>query len=165
VVGSADALDPADILDAGLYNPHTKTLDVRRWLNAAAYEQFDSHAACAPDCTHPAHAHGRHHGIESFSLVLDAPIPWAVFAAWLDALTLRRGADLLRVKGIVAIAEHPGRPVVVHGVQQIFHPPVELPAWPSGDRRTRLVFITRNLGRSAIEETLRLFTTHRGGSS
>jgi G3E family GTPase len=166
VIVNAPALDPAEILDAGLYNPKTKSLDVQRWLNAEAYERRDGDHPCATECAHPAHAHGeRGHGIESFALVLENPVPWAAFSNWLDALALKRGPDLLRVKGIVDIAERPGRPVIVHGVQSIFHPPVELPAWPSEDRRTRLVFITRDLGRSAVEATLRLFTTDRGGSS
>ena len=163
-----EELDAAEILDAGLYNPKTKSLDVQRWLNAEAYARRDSHGACERDdhCAEPSHGHTRHdHGIASFSLVLEAPVSWATFSAWLDALALKRGTDLLRVKGIVDIAERPGRPVVLHGVQQIFHPPVELPAWPSEDRRTRLVFITRNIDKRAIEQTLRLFTNNGGGPS
>jgi len=58
--------------------------------------------------------------------------------------------DLLRVKGIVNVAGEPG-PVVVQGAQHVFHPPVTLDAWPSGDRRSRIVFITRNLARESIE--------------
>ncbi len=65
-----------------------------------------------------------------------------------------RGPDLLRVKGLVALAECRG-PVVVHVVQHIAHPPVELEEWPDGDRRSRLVFVTRGLGREAVA---RLFT-------
>ena len=66
------------------------------------------------------------------------------------------------MKGIVDIAERPGQPVVLHGVQRIFHPPVALEAWPSDDHRTRLVFITRNIERKAIEETLKLFLDAKG---
>jgi G3E family GTPase len=60
----------------------------------------------------------------------------------------------LRVKAIVAIDERPGQPVVLHGVQHLFHPPVLLPAWPSEDHRTRIVFITRDLPRETIEQSL-----------
>jgi G3E family GTPase len=51
-------------------------------------------------------------------------------------------ADLLRVKGILAVA---GRacPVVVQGVHHVLHPPMELPDWPDADRRSRLVLIVR----------------------
>jgi G3E family GTPase len=168
IVVGAGGFDAEEILDAGLYNPKTRTLDVQRWLNAEAFTHRDLRAEREHDvhCADPSHRHGRNdHGIESFCVVLDEPVPWAAFSTWLDALTLKRGADLLRVKGIVDIAERPGRPVVLHGVQQIFHPPVELPAWPSEDRRTRLVFITRNIERQAIEQTLRLFTTNGGEPS
>jgi len=64
---------------------------------------------------------------------------------------------MLRMKGLVAIAEHPEAPLVLHGVQHIFHPPQKLAAWPSADRRTRLVFITRNIPRETIERTLKKF--------
>lgn len=62
------------------------------------------------------------------------------------------GSHILRVKGILNI-EGNAQPVVVHGVQHIFHPPVTLPAWPSGDRRSRLVFITDGVSRDLIKKT------------
>ena len=68
-----------------------------------------------------------------------------------------RGDDLLRLKAIVALSDRPDQPVVLHGVQHLFHPPVLLPEWPSEDRRTRMVFITRDLPREAIEATLAAF--------
>ena len=68
-----------------------------------------------------------------------------------------RGDDLLRVKAIVAIADRPEQPVVLHGVQHLFHPPVLLPKWPDEDRRTRIVFITRDLPRETIETSLAAF--------
>ena len=68
-----------------------------------------------------------------------------------------RGDDLLRLKAIVALSDRPDQPVVLHGVQHLFHPPVLLPEWPSGDRRTRMVFITRDLPRETIETTLAAF--------
>jgi G3E family GTPase len=68
-----------------------------------------------------------------------------------------RGDDLLRLKAIVALSDRPDQPVVLHGVQHLFHPPVLLPEWPSEDHRTRMVFITRDLPREAIEMTLTAF--------
>ena len=100
------------------------------------------------------HAHETHdahqHGIGSYCLVHDVPLPWPRFAQWLEALASLRGPDLLRVKGIVAVEGCQG-PVVVHAVQHVAHRPVELEAWPADDRRSRLVFITRNLPRAEIE--------------
>lgn len=68
----------------------------------------------------------------------------------MDALIATRGINLLRVKGIVNIRECPGEPLVIHGVQHVFHPPVRMSAWPSADQRTRIVFIARDLDRRAI---------------
>ncbi len=55
------------------------------------------------------------------------------------------GPRLLRVKGIVALSDDPDSPVVIHGVQHVFHPPHRLAAWPDADRRTRIVFIVKDL--------------------
>ena len=96
------------------------------------------------------HAHAHSHGIDSFALFFDAPLPWPVFEQAMAVLTALRGPDLLRVKGLVAVEGVRG-PVVVHAVQHIAHRPVELEAWPDDDRRSRLVFITRNLPRAAVE--------------
>ena len=96
------------------------------------------------------HGHAHSHGIDSFALFFDKPLPWAVFEQAMAVLTGLRGADLLRVKGLVAVEGCTG-PVVVHVVQHLAHRPIELEAWPDGDRRSRLVFITRNLGRAEAE--------------
>jgi len=93
-------------------------------------------------------------GITSFVLVRDEPLPREAFANWLDMVIAMRGADLLRVKGIVNLAEQPDRPLVFHGVQHLFQPPESLPAWPGPDRRTRIVFITRGVDAQALDQTL-----------
>jgi G3E family GTPase len=140
---------PVDALfGLGLYNPASKSHDVRRWLGEEAHA--DEHD----------HHHGHHHHdvtrhddhIRSFTLTADRPLAWGRFSAWLEVLTERRGPDLLRVKGIVDIAEAPGEPMVIHGVQHIFHPPGRLPAWPSDDRRTRIVVIARDLDPAVVDD-------------
>jgi G3E family GTPase len=104
-----------------------------------------------PLTRHFALGHGEHtHALLSFSLFFDEPLPWACFEQALAVLTALRGADLLRVKGIVAIAGCRG-PVVIHAVQHLAHPPVELEDWPDADHRSRLVFVTRHLGREPVE--------------
>ncbi len=90
--------------------------------------------------------------IQTLSLRFESNFSWAGFSSALELLTQLRGPDLLRVKGIVNVQ---GKPVVVQGVQHIFHPPVELDRWPSEDHQTRLVFITRNIEESVIRN---LFT-------
>jgi len=96
------------------------------------------------------HAHAHSHGINSFAVVFDKPLYWPAFEQAMAVLAVLRGPDLLRVKGIVAVKGAKG-PVVIHAVQHTAHRPIELQDWPDGDRRSRLVFITRNIGRSEVE--------------
>ena len=66
---------------------------------------------------------------------------------------LGHGNDLLRVKGILDIVDR-DCPIVVQAVQSLFHPPVELAAWPDGQRQSRIVFITRGLSQTFVQEVL-----------
>jgi G3E family GTPase len=100
-------------------------------------------------------------GIRSFVIVRDEPLPREGFQSWLDTVIAMRGEDLLRVKGIVNLAEEPERPLVFHGVQHLWQPPEFLPAWPSADRRTRIVFITRDVDAEALDESLRVLARRR----
>jgi G3E family GTPase len=99
------------------------------------------------------HAHAHSHGIDSFVLMFEKPLHWPAFEQAMAVLTTLRGADLLRVKGIVAVEGTKG-PVVVHAVQHTAHRPVELQAWPDDDHRSRLVFITRGIGKTEVEALL-----------
>jgi G3E family GTPase len=89
------------------------------------------------------------HGIATFTLTHDAPVAWADLSAWLESLASLKGPDLLRMKGLVNVGGRAG-PVALNGVQHVFHPPQELKAWPDADRRTRIVFITRNIPREPV---------------
>jgi G3E family GTPase len=94
--------------------------------------------------------HGEHtHGLQSFSLIFEKPLSWPAFEQTMAVLTALRGPDLLRVKGLIAIERCRG-PVVVHAVQHLAHPPVELEDWPDADHRSRLVFITSGLTRAPV---------------
>jgi G3E family GTPase len=142
------AVDPARLFNIGFYDPATKSVDVRRWLRDEAFERGHAHEDEHPDVN-------RHDDrIRAFCIIRERPISWAALSAWLDGLATMRGDDLLRLKAIVALSDRPDQPVVLHGVQHLFHPPVLLPEWPSEDHRTRMVFITRDLPRKAIEATL-----------
>lgn len=94
--------------------------------------------------------------IRAFCLTLDKPLPWPVVTAALDALVSYRGPDLLRLKGLLNV-EGTDRPVVIHGVQHVFHPPAQLDAWPDEDRRSKLVFITRDIEEGTIRRLLDAF--------
>jgi G3E family GTPase len=149
--GGRDAIDPGRLIGHGLFDPGGKIADVAEWLRAEAYA--DEH--------HP-HDHGhdvnRHDArIAAFCLTFDKPLHWQGIGSCLEMLIGTRGESLLRVKGILNLAGQ-DRPVAIHGIQHMFHEPVLLPAWPDGDPRTsRLVFITRDLPRDVIEDSLRAF--------
>ena len=144
---------PANLFDSGLWDPATKTADVRRWLGEA--RDHDHHHHHGHD-HHGHHGHPHHHDdrVRSFSLVHDQPIPYAAVDTFLELLRSVHGEQLLRMKGVIEIAEQPDRPLVVHGVQKLLHPPARLPAWPEGQRGTRLVIIGFDL---AEEHVRRLF--------
>ncbi len=142
----AGEIEPAALLGAGPFSGEGRIPAVAAWLAAASR---DGAGATAPN----PHANG----IEAYAITFDAPLPWEGLATWLEMIAMTRGDGLLRVKGILDIAGEE-RPVVIHGVQRSFHPPARLKAWPDGhDRRSRLVFVTCNLPRAAIEESLHAF--------
>jgi G3E family GTPase len=141
-------IDAAVLLHAGLFDPDSKLPDVRGWLDAEAFA----------DAHHHHHDPNRHDArIAAFCLTFDQPLHWQGVATWLDMLVATRGESLLRIKGILNVVGQ-DRPVAIHGVQHLFHPPALLAGWPAGDPRTsRLVFVTRDLPRDVIEEGLRAF--------
>lgn len=140
------AVAPALLFETGLHNPAARTEDVKRWLSADAYEHNHGHDH------HHHHDVNRHSkDISAVCVTIDDPIHPDVFNGWLGLITAYRGPDLLRVKGLVNIIGEAG-PVVIHGVQHIFHPSVSLEAWPDEDRRSRIVFIGRNLPAKKLRE-------------
>jgi len=139
------AVDPAKLLHAGLFDATGKIPDVARWLEAEAFAEADHHH----------HHHDEH--IHAFCVTLDRPVHWQGLGMWLEMLIATRGADLLRIKGILNL-QGQDRPVAIHAIRHLLHPPTLLPAWPEGDPRTsRLVFITNGVSRKTIEDGVRAF--------
>lgn len=139
-----------DLINAGLYNPDKKIPDVARWLREEAV------IAAEEDTHHHHHGHDHHHhkhdqasrhdaSIKVFSIATDKPIPLSTLEMFLDLMRSAHGDKILRMKGIVQLADDPERPVVLHVVQHLMHPPARLEAWPDDDRRSRLVCVTKDL--------------------
>ncbi len=149
VKGEATA---ARILNSGLYDPDRKIPDVKKWLAAEAYS--DAHGP-GHHHHHDVNRHDEH--ISSFVLTADTAIPAGTLEMFLELLRATYGDRLLRLKGIVKLAEMPETPVVVHGVQHVFHPTARLERWPDDDHRTRLVFITRDLPERTVAELFAAF--------
>ena len=142
---------PNRLLGSGLYDPDRKIPDVKKWLAAEAYADSHGHH----HHHHDVNRHDEH--ISSFVLTADDAIPSGTLEMFLELLRATHGEKLLRVKGIVKLAEMPDTPVVVHGVQHIFHPTARLERWPDDDHRTRLVFITRDLPQRTVRELFEAF--------
>jgi G3E family GTPase len=155
-------IDPLILFDTGLWDASRKTDDVRAWLHEEAYRAAEEHDHGHHHHDHD-HDHGHHHhghdpnrhdgGIRSFCLYFTEPLPWERWAAAFDDLVIREGARLLRIKGLLNVIEEE-RPVVIHGVQHLFHPPSTIAAWPDDDRRSRVVFITHDIDREEVETLL-----------
>jgi G3E family GTPase len=149
-------LDPAFLVDVGVRNLRASEQAIEKWLGSQSFQPVTGAGTAAPaiGAARAPLPRGQHSsGVDSFCLYYDRPFSWKTFSIAMEVLTSLRGPDLLRVKGLVDIAGERG-PVVVQGVQHLFHPPVTLEAWPSEDHRTRLVFITRNIPRPMIENLL-----------
>jgi G3E family GTPase len=155
----AGRIAAADLLDCGLYDPATKSADVRRWLGEAAEDHHDGHDH---HHGHGHHGHDRHHRhddrVKTHALVHDGAVPFSAIEAFLDLLRSQHGDRLLRMKGVIELAEDPSRPLVVHGVQRLLHPPARLPAWPDERRGTRLVLISLDMPAAYVERLFAALT-------
>lgn len=137
------------LVGVGLSRTKARLEDVERWLGAEDDHHGDG--SLAASSRGDTHAHRHDETVQSFVLRFDKPMPWETFTQCMEVLTALRGPDLLRVKGLVNVEGKNG-PMVVQGVQHLFHPPLELAAWPGPDHGTRLVFITRAIPRQIVAD-------------
>jgi G3E family GTPase len=127
--------------------PQGASLGVARWLNGADDRQRHD--------VEGNHAHSRHDdGIRQSSIETDDVIEAHRLIGWIERLLETHGDKVLRVKGVLNMAGS-DTPVVVHGVQHVFHPLAHLSRWPDGDRRSRIVIIARDLPMGPLEESFR----------
>ena len=165
--GDSAEAGAAALLETGFYDPDSKIADVNRWLMDDHSDHHD-HAHHAHDHHHALHEHAHHHhhdinrhnaNIRSFSIVHDAPIEPIALEMFIDLLRSAHGDKLLRMKALVNMSDSPERPLVLHGVQSIFHRPERLDQWPDpNDRRTRMVLITKDLPEAFVTDLFDAFT-------
>ncbi len=153
--GAYGTMSPALLFGCGFYDVTGKHPDVGVWLN---HESL--HAPYGHEHAHAPHTHTP--SITSFCIVREQPLHAVTLPLLLSALAENCGTDLLRVKGIVHVRESPNRPAVIHGVQHVYHAPAWLPCWPSEDKRTRMVFIGRNLRESWVRALIELLDEEVG---
>ena len=137
--------DPAALLETGLYRGEGRIANAAGWLNAGAYRRVGEAGAARHDPR-----------ITSFAWTAEEPFPWEDFETALETLLGLLGARILRLKGLVNVAGEPG-PRAVHAVQHTLYPSARLASWPDADRRTRLVFIGRDLEEGAIDPIFESF--------
>jgi G3E family GTPase len=153
----------ARLLAPASFDPADPRADPRPWLNVEAYQDVD-HDGSGDDHNHREHDHARqahgHHlegrGIENFVLTRESPLTREEAQFLLDGISQNLGAGLLRVKGLVNIAEEPGHPAVIQGAQHLLHTMTWLDRWPDGDHRTRIVFITQGIPRESLKDVIDL---------
>jgi G3E family GTPase len=156
-VSRDDAGNAQVLLTEDLDQAAARIGEVRRWFPSASIAAATSNAAASGYRPFRREAEVSHRGdISTLSLTFDEPIDWVAFGIWLSMLVHSRGADILRVKGILNVRGSE-LPLVIHGVQHMIHPPVHLSGWPDEERRSQLVLIGRLPPRAQIEASLRAF--------
>ena len=155
----------AKLLTSSGFDTADPAADPRPWLNVHAYQNAaHDHDGCDDDHDHHEHdhsgpAHGHHldgKGIETFVLTRESPLTREETQFLLDGIAQNLGSGLLRVKGLVNIAEEPGRPAVIQGAQHLLHTMTWLDRWPDADQRTRIVFITQGIPRDSLKDIIDL---------
>jgi G3E family GTPase len=151
----------AELLTSRGFDATDPKADPRPWLNVGAHrddaESHDDHDHSHHN--HELHSHFDHlrdKAIESFVLTREAPLSRDELQFLLDGIAQNLGSGLLRVKGLVNIAEEPGRPAVIQGAQHLLHTMTWLDHWPDSDHRTLIVFITQGIPRANLKDVIDL---------
>lgn len=164
------ALAAAELLQLDHVEPELSATPMAQWLNIQAFAPQQAFKALKPgqsrlalsemNMTTEAGSKGdvnRHDDqIQAHCFTFDRPFCAGRFEGWLQLVMQLMGHNILRIKGIIHLKDHAG-PMVIHGVQHIFHPPAWLAQWPEQDRQTKLVFITYDIDRATLARTFALF--------
>ena len=143
------------LLELNDYDPQNKEWNVREWLDIEK-NKSSNHVRNHYDRHHHEHDVNRHgDNIKTFAMVTSQPVSMRSVNFFLELLMSQMGEDILRIKGILNINGE-NKPAVIHGVQHIFHPLEWLEKWPSNDKTSRLVFITKNINKKNIDELFKI---------
>ncbi|MCZ2203552.1 CobW family GTP-binding protein [Bartonella sp. A05] len=142
---------------AEIINAHSKQCCANMLMNKTLWNEKGENSQLKKWLTIIPHDHSHHKTIRAFSLECDEPIHYATLEAFLDHLKNLYGEKLLRIKAIIALHDNPHCPLVLHGIQTLFHPPVRLPAWPSGITQTRFVIIADGIEKEMVQKLFDIF--------
>jgi G3E family GTPase len=89
--------------------------------------------------------------MQSVSIAIDGDVDPERFMPWINDIVQREGPNILRSKGILAFTNEPKR-FVFQGVHMILDGDVQRP-WREGEpRKSRIVFIGRNLKEDELRQ-------------
>ena len=151
ILENSDQLDLVSLLKPVGFDPADPSANPLPWLNSEAYAGSHTHKSFGESAFF-----AFENPIESFVLTRSEPMSRDELQFLLDGISQNLGSGLLRVKGLVNVAEEPGKPAVIHGVQHLLHTMTWLEKWPDSDERTREVFITQGIVRGKLEEIIEL---------
>lgn len=169
ILTKTDIIDPKTPLDtlinniktlnptAEIINVHSNQCCTNILMNKTLWNEKGENQQLKKWLTITPHNYSHHKTIRTFSLDCDEPIHFATLEAFLDHIKNLYGEKLLRIKAIVALRDDPYRPLVLHGIQTMFHPPIRLPAWPKGITQTRFVIIADDVEKTSIQNIFDIF--------
>jgi G3E family GTPase len=140
------SIDAVQLMRSIAPDPSAGPASAQRWLDSALERTADAHAAGGH----------RHDDVATFALLRDTALPHEALQLLLASLERHLGPKLLRVKGLVCVAEDPERPAVIQGAQHLLSNLTWLARWPDADRRTRIVFITQGIEAEELGEMVGL---------
>ncbi len=155
------AVSASKLFGMSLIDPATGKADLNRWLNSAAHRPDGLHTqqSFRADGPHLHFSGGHGDGMGTWLIEGMRPVDWARFSLRVGEILRQYGDLLLRLKGVVWTNDD-DRPLVIHGVQRVFHAPIRLKKWP-GSPGTTLVAIgsasaecTAELLKRALEDTV-----------
>jgi G3E family GTPase len=140
-VASHGAISADRLFGASLVDPGTGRADVDRWLNPRGHRVGRLH-----DHGHDGHGHihfsgapGHGDGIGTWLIEEEARVDWDILSPRLGEIVRVHGGVMLRLKGVIWTTDD-ARPLVIHGVQKLFHAPVRIERW-TGTPKTSIVAI------------------------
>ncbi|WP_407965478.1 CobW family GTP-binding protein [Bartonella sp. C271] len=134
ITSHSDQCSPHELINKIIWNKREGNIELKKWLPTVS------------------HDHSHYQNFRAFSLDCNEPLYPATLKIFLNLLKDLYGEKLLRVKAIIALQDNPHSPLILHGVQTFFHPPIRLPAWPKGITKTRFVIITHSVEKEAIQK-------------
>ena len=137
-------IDPAFIIDVGLFDIKTKQAEPQRWLRAPLKNNL-------PKGSLPQKPHDD--DIRSFTVTMPTSLKWRDLKPVILKLCQMHGENLLRLKGIIHADDQPS-PLAIHAVHFTPYPPTLLEGWTEDEPNSRIVIIGKGLDELEIRKML-----------